>query len=404
MKTQLLLIIVFLMLATLLGQAQDFTYSQYFANKTSLNPAFCVSERGVRLYTHWREQSPGIANTFLNHKGNVSFTFTKMLTPDIILGFGAMGNLQKEGEGGYSTNNFGAMMGAGLPFKLGDNNAIITTALQINRHTTRLHWNQLVFSDQLHEVREDILYTSNAIAPDNLTHTYPSFNWGSLMVLPFNKKTRLIAGYKMRWLSKDLNANFDNSYVGIASLHTVHIAMEYENTWRSSKDNGIVFFPNAKLDWQNGLSHINVGTFILSPEYRVAGNKQKGAYNTFWLGLFYQRSLQKIPEAYNGGVINENFFVTPQHTAAITPILGYRWKTEYSTNQVSMSTDIAVSGLNFGATWGNWELSYVLTLPEGFKNDSRKGSKKGPIKKFFQEIANPGGCPKFHATGDAMKL
>ena len=296
--------------------AQQFTYSQFWANKAALNPAFAVSEGGLRLYTHMRMQSPSTANAFLYNKYSTAFTLNQSIgqKEKLLVGGGLNLSSSVEGEGLYKSHNIGLILGTGYKFEVNQNDAIIAIACNLGYNRNNLEFDKLVFSDQIYDVKPDINPITNATFPEEWHYGFGSANFAGLLIFPLLHTTRngnetkntisLVSGINYYVINKD-NSNFIENRTATEPHTTFHLGLEWKHTGiKNGDDYGYSFYPNVKLEMQNGLASLNTGLMWTSLKFKAAGGKEKETYNPFFVGLYYQRSMLGLPSMYKNVVKN----------------------------------------------------------------------------------------------------
>src|SRR5687767_3437658 len=104
MKKGLLLFLCGFLMFTDQIIAQDAEFSQFYANPMYLNPAFAGTNRCPRAVLNYRNQWPGIANSFVTY----SASYDQHV--DVLHGgLGVMVLSDKAGEGSLRTTNVSAI-------------------------------------------------------------------------------------------------------------------------------------------------------------------------------------------------------------------------------------------------------------------------------------------------------
>lgn len=170
-----LLTFAFAFLAVLAVQGQDASFTQFWANPLYLNPAFAGNNNILRISgtyrNHWR-YTPGRFDTY-------SAGIDMRLCNPGNIGIGALFVQDVEGEG-LLTSTEGSFIFNYLIEK--PDHFQIAMALQPRFIQKSIHWDNLVFSDQLDPVLGDI-YTSGAEPPQLDSRTF--FDAGAGIMLRF---------------------------------------------------------------------------------------------------------------------------------------------------------------------------------------------------------------------------
>ncbi len=392
MKNKILLKKILIITCLVLGvgnylQAQDMTFSQYFINKLTLNPAYAASETGARFYIHHREQYPHLANSFRFRQANVglSLTFARKNFP-ISAGFGLLVNHQMQGEGNYATTSLG-VIGSALYQAVKDNKnknsfrPAFALGYRFNRNYTRLNWDKLVFSDQLDPITPGTPYQTMAQPPSQLNgefvnDSYLDNYFGVLLILPF-KYYRHSFGASLHHYPKD-NISFSNFKYVAAPRLTLHWLGSFQIETRSQHTTLHKILPSAKLELQGNTPGQMRSLSLGLTGYRKklgAGNKERN-YTSLYVGGFYQHNFQSL---------KENPHPTINATNSMIGFVGFRTRrTKDETYQLTLSYDVNLSGLHYWQdTRGAVELSFVILWEDGlnFKGLLGRlfsGTKQGP--------------------------
>lgn len=266
-------------------KAQDPSFSQFYANRIYLNPAFAGLEQGVTINASARSQWINIDKGFKT----IDFTVDTRLPA---LGIGAGIHLLRDEAGiaGLTTNQAGFVLSYTIPGKK-DN---LHFGLEGKFIQKTLNWSDLVFSDQL-DPWDGLIY------PGSLNKVLDKVSYGDLdfgMVWRHNgtlkmgkhkiKDVRSHLGLSFHhfpyFLNKNLKGNdsFLNQEFRVAPRFTIHGGMIIPVKVLSGTGTTISFSPNFKLDTQgkdllNLNNNMTVGTIGF---YTLVNN--------FYAGLLYQ--------------------------------------------------------------------------------------------------------------------
>ena len=140
MKTRRIVIFLFMTLAYIAnGNAQDVTYSQFYANPLYLNPALAGSKLSQRITFNYRNQWPNIVKGYISYSASWDQHFDKIS--------GALGVIVNSDVAGAGTYN--KLSGSGIyVYQLrASRNIVVNAALQAGYFHYRLDWNKLKFGD-----------------------------------------------------------------------------------------------------------------------------------------------------------------------------------------------------------------------------------------------------------------
>ena len=137
------ILLTFVMLVLILSSvdAQDPAFSQFYANKLYLNPAFAGSQEGLTLSTAYRNQwsyVPGGFNTYA--------VSADIQEPYINSAFGFLASKDIEGEGLLTTTNVGFVYGYILKI---NKTANIHVGIKTSFAQKTVDWTRFTFTDQL---------------------------------------------------------------------------------------------------------------------------------------------------------------------------------------------------------------------------------------------------------------
>ena len=133
-------IMTLLCLNSITSFAQDPSFSQFYANKTYLNPAFTGVEKGLSLAASSRVQWYAVDRGFRTYDINCSTQI-----PFARLGIGLHLHKNAEGFANLTTTSAGLSISYTIPGK--KNNLHFGFETKISEKT--IDWNRLTFSDEL---------------------------------------------------------------------------------------------------------------------------------------------------------------------------------------------------------------------------------------------------------------
>lgn len=279
------LLVVFGMCWFLESQAQDPSFSQFYANRVYLNPAFVGLESGITFSATSRMQWLQTDGGFRTN----NFTVETQL-PYARLGLGLHLLSDTEGIANLRTRMAGAVMSYTIPGK----NSNLHFGFEARMVQKDIDWDKLVFSDQLDPM--DGLVSESSVIPAVEKVTYGDLDFGMVWRRvgdwKFGKKkwrdVRSQFGISLHHLphlinkSAQGNDSFLNRENRIAPRVTFHggLIIPIRSFTGTSLD--VAVSPNFKLDMQgykflNSKENITVGTLGM---YTLINN--------YYLGLLYQ--------------------------------------------------------------------------------------------------------------------
>jgi len=252
MNTKKIILLSFMILAWIArGNAQDVTYSQFYANPIYLNPALAGTKLCQRITLNYRNQWPNI------NKGYVSYSATWDQQFDKLSGaLGVVINADVAGAGVY--NKFS---GSGIySYRLqASRNVVLNAALQAGYIQYKLDWNKLVFWDQMIDLRSGSFEQTQEKLPPKLNIGNVDFSAG------------LLGGYK------------ESIYFGIALNHLTRpdIAFYEGNTNRMHLRWTI--HSGMLIDFSQGMDGEDLGNFSISPNIVYL---QQGEFHQLNAGMY----------------------------------------------------------------------------------------------------------------------
>lgn len=170
-KRSTLVIIAFLGFLTNSVQAQDPSFSQFYANPLYLNPAFAGTARCPRVCMNFRDQWPNIAGTYVT----TSVSYDQYVR-GISGGLGVLVTNDRAGAGTLNTLNASLIYAYQLNISPGFS---LKFGMQATYGQKYLDWSKLNFGDQI-DSRYGFQYNTKETAPSSFTKNYADFSAGFL--------------------------------------------------------------------------------------------------------------------------------------------------------------------------------------------------------------------------------
>lgn len=345
--------LLFVLIATVIGvgsaHAQDPTFTQFYANRTYINPAYAGADLGLRFNFNYRNLWTSIPGDFSTYSGGVDIG-----DPNIFGGLGFLVVAGNEGEGQLQTQRYSLMYSYRLIVipRMFDLHFALDAAYMSKQIKD---WDSFVFSDQLHPIYGNINPTS-VQQPERLRVEMPDFNVG--MLARFNIKPG--AGRSMR--SRKTIANT----LGFAAHH---ITQPNESLLGRTEKMPIRFLGHYSM--LVSLSKVRAKTpFYLSPNFMYEHQRNLSTLN---IGLYALRAPVMMGVWYR----NE-FRFEGDDTDALMFNVGVRGTNSRKTlmYQIGYSYDLTLSKLA-GSTAGSHEIALILELTRaGFGKKSRIARKR----------------------------
>lgn len=329
--------------------AQDATFTQFYANRTYINPAYAGADLGLRFNFNYRNLWTAVPGDFSTFSGGVDIG-----DPNIFGGIGFLANVSNEGEGQLQTQRYSLMYSYRLivvprqfDLHFGLDAAYMSKEIK--------DWNAFVFSDQLHPIYGNINPTS-AQQPDKLKVEMPDFNAG--IMARFNIKP---GGGKRIRSSKTIANTLgfaahhitspNESLLGRTEKLPIRFLAHYSMLVSVSKvrsRNPTYLSPNIMYENQRTLSTLNVGMYALRAPVMI--------------GVWYRNEMK----------------LEANDTDAIMFNVGMRGTSRDKSfmYQVGYSYDLTLSKLA-GSTSGSHEIALIIEFTRaGFGKKSRYAKKR----------------------------
>ena len=242
--------------------AQDNHYSQFYANKIYLNPAFVGTAVCPRAILSFRDQWPGINGEYVSYTASYDQSIKGV-------GFGVLFNGDDAGRGVLKTNNFSVILSPKIKL---NRNFILSYAVEAGVIQKHLDHVNLTFPDQF-----DVNGVIGGVPPElnsNLNVVKPDVSTGILLFSSF-----LYMGYSAHHIIRP-NISLlggDNKEL-IYTRHTVHIGGNIElpdpNSIKRRKGLSPKISPQIIIQNQGPAREINLGMYYKK--------------NNFTSGIYYR--------------------------------------------------------------------------------------------------------------------
>ncbi len=287
-----------------ISNAQDPTFTQFYANPLYLNPALAGSYGCGRLAMNYRNQWPSLSGNYVTYSASYDNYFK-----NISGGFGVLATHDQQGQGTINTSMLGL---------------VYSYHLKINRkwkaffgaraawYQKFLDWDKLTFGDMI-DPRRGFIYQTGDV-PRGGSRGFFDASVGTVL---FNKNFFIGAAWH------HMNRPNESMIVGNSPLpwrFTGHMGAEIQIGKKSRYSSTTSIMPNVIYQYQNGFQELSIGTYV--------------KYGSFNAGAWYR---------------NRDAFILTIGINTGKFKLGY-------------SYDVTVSKLNNGVTSGSHEISMGLFL------------------------------------------
>lgn len=353
--------------------AQDPVLSQFFANRSYLNPAFTGLEEGLQLSATARNQ------WFAADQGYSFFTTTAEWQEDCWnSGFGATVTHAKEGLAPMTASSAGLM----YSYVLKSDRQNWHFGLKYSYNQKQLDWSKLTFSDQLDPVFGNIY--GSAVAPGQESVHYHDFSFGVVRrwdsKTKANRKhlfsTRSHIGLAINHMASLFGTGPDESFLGtgveVPARVTLHGGTIIPLEFLQGVGRQITLSPNFRFESQ-GPNPLNPAKSIT----QFSGGLYVIFLNQFTTGLLYHT---RAPLA------------GAKHTNAVTLAAGFSSKPQKKQKDnfyLGLSVDVNTSGLGIRSN-NIYELNLRYAF-RGLKNFCDRGQGKGRVRPKGKRLD----CPHF---------
>ena len=260
MKRELYAIIV--LVISLSVNAQDNHYSQFYANKIYLNPAFAGTSVCPRAILGFRDQWPGMNGEYVSYTASYDQSLNG-------LGFGVLFNGDDAGRGVLKTNNFSTIISPKV--RLYDD-FVLSFALEAGIIQKRLDHSSLIFPDQ-YDQNGTVANVSQQIN-SNLSVVKPDLSAGVLLYSPF-----LYMGYSVHHImTPNISLLGDPNVELLYRRHTAHVGANIllpdPNPIKRRKGLAPKISPQIIFQQQGPAREINLGVYYTN--------------NNFTSGVYYR--------------------------------------------------------------------------------------------------------------------
>ena len=198
---------LFFSIISLSLNAQDNQYSQFYANKIYLNPAFSGASICPRAILGFRDQWPGINGEYVSYTAS----FDQLING---LGFGILFNGDDAGRGVLKTNNFSGIISPKIGLY---RNVMLSFGLEAGIIQKRLDHSSLIFPDQ-YDQNGTVANVSQQIN-SNLSIVKPDLSAGVLLYSPF-----LYMGYSVHHImTPNISLLGEPNKEFLYRRHTAHV-------------------------------------------------------------------------------------------------------------------------------------------------------------------------------------
>lgn len=222
---------------------QDPGFSQFYANPLDLNPAFAGTARCPRINLNYRNQWPGIDNSFVTYSASYDQHFDKLNG-----GLGLIIMNDRTGENVLNTTNIGVIYSNQLEV---NRNFSIKFGVQGTYFQRSLKTQNLKFGDMIDPRRGFVLQTNEPVFDET-----NSFFDASAGFLGFSEK--FYFGFAVHHLTEP-EETFLGSNSVLPRKYTAHMGAVLPMGIRHED---MSWSPNVMYQTQGTFTHLNLGVYI----------------------------------------------------------------------------------------------------------------------------------------------
>lgn len=325
MKT-ILFTFALLVSSVLCVNGQDAAFSQFYANKLYLNPAFAGSQEGLTLATAFRKQWSYVPGGFNTYAASADIQ-----EPFINSAFGFLASKDVEGEGLLTTTNVGFVYGYIAKIS---KTANIHFGIKTSFAQKSVDWSRYTFTDQLDPVLGIVRPTT--AAPIIQNKSYADFDGGVVARFQsklFGRDAHNNIGFAVHHLGQP-DASMQEIESPLPRRYTFHAGTMLEVVSFNYSQKRILYLsPNLKFDYQDNIKVVTYGLYALS--------------QPMYIGVFYQ---------------NKNGLIDFNNTNALIFVAGIEGELNRDTRfALGYSYDLSTTGLGV-RTYGSHEITFMMNF------------------------------------------
>jgi type IX secretion system PorP/SprF family membrane protein len=276
------------------SNAQDPTFTQFYANPLYLNPALAGSHGCSRFASNYRNEWPKLTGNYTTYSASWDSYFK-----NISGGIGILATHDQQGQGTINTSMLGLIYSYHL--RLGRKWKLQFGA-RASWYQKYLDWDKLTFGDMI-DPRRGFIYSTGDV-PRGGSRGFFDASAGAVL---FNKY--FFAGAAVH----HLNRPNESMIVGESKMPmriTGHMGAEIQLGRKSKYSNGTSIMPNVIYQYQNGFMELSVGTYVKYGPLNIGvWYRNRDAFiltagiNTgkFKLGYSYDVTVSKLNNGVSGG-------------------------------------------------------------------------------------------------------
>ena len=239
------ILFAFLFIGSFAAKAQDPQFSQFYANRLYLNPAFAGTERCPRIGLNYRNQWPSLDQGFVTYSASYDQHINALSG-----GIGLLAMRDESGRGSVTRQDISLM----YAYQLNITRFFSMTAgAQVSYIQKGVDWDNLTFGDMI-DPRQGLIYDTQEERIENPAGV-PDFSFG---VLGFSEK--FFGGFAVHHITEPDISLLNGTASPLYRKLTVHAGMNLPIRGLGGVDKGSIS-PNFVFQNQGGFTQFNYGFY-----------------------------------------------------------------------------------------------------------------------------------------------
>jgi type IX secretion system PorP/SprF family membrane protein len=277
------------------AQAQDPSFTQFYANPIYLNPALAGSTGCPRIVSNYRNQWPQLTGNYIT-----SAVAYDSYVKSVSGGLGVIAMHDMQGQTTIQTSMIGGVYSYNLKVNRKFSIMIGARAAYFQKF---LDWDKLTFGDMI-DPRRGFIYQTGDVPRGNGRRGFFDVSAGAV---GFGKN------YYFGIAAHHLNRPDESMILGTSRLPmriTGHAGAEIKLGQRGRYTNTTSILPNIIYQYQNGFQELNIGTYIKYGDFTVGAwyrNRDAfillfgASFDKFKIGYSYDLTVSKLGNGISGG-------------------------------------------------------------------------------------------------------
>jgi type IX secretion system PorP/SprF family membrane protein len=277
------------------AQAQDPSFTQFYANPIYLNPALAGSTGCPRIVSNYRNQWPQLTGNYIT-----SAVAYDSYVKSVSGGLGVIAMHDMQGQTTIQTSMIGGVYSYNLKVNRKFSIMIGARAAYFQKF---LDWDKLTFGDMI-DPRRGFIYQTGDVPRGNGRRGFFDVSAGAV---GFGKN------YYFGIAAHHLNRPDESMILGTSRLPmriTGHAGAEIKLGQRGRYTNTTSILPNIIYQYQNGFQELNIGTCIKYGDFTVGAwyrNRDAfillfgASFDKFKIGYSYDLTVSKLGNGISGG-------------------------------------------------------------------------------------------------------